>query len=147
MENHFVLYCRKCNQDSIITRKYRTRTIMYNETAIKNKIDNMIDEYDNETFKNVKLVAEVLDNVYAHCVIKKICTWYVKEKLLTLTNDLPEHSTGYAVDFTTDDIEKDFDVLKEKLPFYTRLILETKDGKKYIHLEYNGNNERINLVL
>jgi hypothetical protein len=145
MDNHYVLYCKKLIENSIITRNYRIKNIILNKYSTKYKIDNLIPEYSDDIYKNVKSVAIALSDVEGFCEIK-ILSWFIKDTLIDISKQLKEHCFGYAVDFITDDVDRDFDILKERLPKFTRLIKETDETKR-IHLEYNRDNDKIWFVL
>jgi uncharacterized protein YfbU (UPF0304 family) len=144
--SHYCLYCKQLRENRIVTQKYKMFDVIYSDIATKYKLDNLIDEEDDETFKNIKKVAEILSLVECHCILKKILSWYLKDSIIKISEDIKEHNTGYAVDFITENVDRDFDTLKENLPKYTRLIKETS-GIRRIHLEYNGINDRIWFIL
>lgn len=141
-------YYKELCDNRIVTRKIRLRDIIYSNTACIKKIDNRINEDDRIVWLNVKFVAEAIEDCKVLCDIT-ITSWFRCLELNRAlgSKDTSKHLAGFAIDFVTKDVEKDYEMLVKELPKYTRLILEVSKKKKWIHLEYNGINDKIHFRL
>jgi len=142
-------YKKRLQSREFVTGKFTLRDICYSDDAIENEINNLPPEHNHELWKNIKAVAEVFELVKVICN-PTISSWYRCLVLNGLVGSKKlHHVKGYAIDFVTDDVERDYERLVKELPKYTRLIIEYKESekKKWIHLEYNGINDKIHFRL
>jgi hypothetical protein len=147
----FKKYCDEMMENRIVTSKTHFRDIFYSSTAIKNQIDNRVPEGNLEIWDNIRLVAQVIEEVnqYLYPCKALITSWYRSPKLNSIVSKAKNsnHMKGFAVDFQTGDTENDYELLKIHLKHFTRMIIEKSKSKTWIHLEYNGKNERICFAL
>jgi hypothetical protein len=142
-------YCEKLMKNDVIASKVRYRDVFYSTTAVKNYMSN--DTKDEEVWENIRILAPIVDEVNSllYPCRMNITSWFRSMKLNAkiTKNTKSNHLKGFAVDFVTADTESDYKRLVKELSKYTRLILEKSKTSVWIHLEYNGKNERINFEL
>ncbi len=127
-----------------ISDYYKLSDATYSYTAQRRNIDNT--QVSEDTLERIMTLAEkVLEPIYKkYGSIFAISSWYRSPKLNKAVGGAikSEHKLGSAVDIIPLDItayELAMKIKKAKIP-YNRMILEYKNNKEWIHIQYRLDN-------